>query len=116
MTRGHVRIRDVFPKTLGAVLEKLHEAGARVKIGENWVDLDMQGRRAKAVDIVTAPYPEMPTDMQAQFMALNVVAEGQAVITETVLKIALCTSMNYNEWEQILNCKAVKPLFAAKRN
>ena len=86
MTRGHVRIKDVFPKTLGAVLEKLREAGARVKIGENWVDLDMQGRRTKAVDIVTAPYPEMPTDMQAQFMALNVVAEGQAVITETVFE------------------------------
>ncbi|MBW5802724.1 UDP-N-acetylglucosamine 1-carboxyvinyltransferase [Coxiella endosymbiont of Ornithodoros amblus] len=86
MTRGHVRIKDVLPKTLGAVLEKLHEAGAHVKIGGNWVDLDMQGRRAKAVDIVTAPYPEMPTDMQAQFMALNVVAEGQAVITETVFE------------------------------
>ena len=86
MTRGHVRVNGVLPKTLGAILEKLHEAGARVKVGENWVDLDMRGRRAKAVDIVTAPYPEMPTDMQAQFMALNVVAKGQSVITETVFE------------------------------
>ncbi|MFW0097559.1 MAG: UDP-N-acetylglucosamine 1-carboxyvinyltransferase [Coxiella endosymbiont of Haemaphysalis qinghaiensis] len=86
MTRGHVRIKDVLPKTLGVILEKLHEAGARIKIGENWVDLNMEGRRPKAVDITTAPYPEMPTDMQAQFVALNVVAEGNAVITETVFE------------------------------
>ncbi|MFW0094599.1 MAG: UDP-N-acetylglucosamine 1-carboxyvinyltransferase [Coxiella endosymbiont of Haemaphysalis qinghaiensis] len=86
MTRGHVRIKDVLPKTLGVILEKLHEAGARIKIGDNWVDLNMEGRRPKAVDITTAPYPEMPTDMQAQFVALNVVAEGNAVITETVFE------------------------------
>ena len=86
MTRGHVRIKDVLPKTLGVILEKLHEAGARIKIGDDWVDLNMEGRRPKAVNITTAPYPEMPTDMQAQFVALNVVAEGDAVITETVFE------------------------------
>lgn len=86
MTRGHLRIKDVLPKTLGVILEKLHEAGARIKIRDDWIDLDMQGRRPKAVDINTAPYPEMPTDMQAQFMALNVVAQGNAVITETVFE------------------------------
>lgn len=86
MTRGHIRVKEVLSKTLGSVLEKLHETGARIKIGENWIDLDMEGRRPKAVNIVTAPYPEMPTDMQAQFMALNVVAEGQATITETVFE------------------------------
>ncbi|WP_304985806.1 UDP-N-acetylglucosamine 1-carboxyvinyltransferase [Coxiella-like endosymbiont] len=86
MTRGHVRIKDVLPKTLRVILEKLHEAGARIKIGDDWIDLNMEGRRPKAVDINTAPYPEMPTDMQAQFMALNVVAQGNAVITETVFE------------------------------
>lgn len=86
MTRGHIRIKEVLPKTLGIILEKLHEAGAQIKIGDNWIDLDMKGRRPKAVDINTAPYPEMPTDMQAQFMALNVVAQGNAVITETVFE------------------------------
>lgn len=86
MTRGHVRIKDVLPKTLGVILEKLHEVGARIKIGDDWIDLDMEGRRPKAVDVNTAPYPEMPTDMQAQFMALNVIAQGNAVITETVFE------------------------------
>lgn len=86
MTRGHIRIKEVLPKTLEIILEKLHEAGAQIKIGDNWIDLDMKGRRPKAVDINTAPYPEMPTDMQAQFMALNVVAQGNAVITETVFE------------------------------
>ena len=86
MTRGHVQVREVLSKTLDSVLAKLHETGARIKIGDNWIDLDMEGRRPKAVNIVTAPYPEMPTDMQAQFMALNVVAKGQATITETVFE------------------------------
>ena len=86
MTRGHVRIKDVLPKTLGSILEKLREADAHIEIGKDWVDLDMRGKRPKSVDITTAPYPEMPTDMQAQFMALNVVAKGQAIITETVFE------------------------------
>ena len=86
MTRGHIRVKDVLPKTLGVILERLHKAGAKIKIGEDWVDLDMEKQRPKAVDITTAPYPEMPTDMQAQFMSLNVVAEGDAVITETVFE------------------------------
>ncbi len=86
MTRGCVRIKDVVPKTLGAVLGKLREAGAKIKIGEDWIDLDMEGRRPKAVDVATAPYPEFPTDMQAQLMAMNVVADGESVITETVFE------------------------------
>ncbi|MFV9989275.1 MAG: UDP-N-acetylglucosamine 1-carboxyvinyltransferase [Coxiella endosymbiont of Dermacentor nuttalli] len=86
MTRGHIRIKDVLPKTLGIILEKLHEAGARINVGDDWVDLDMEEQRPKAVDITTAPYPGMPTDMQAQFMSLNVVAKGNAVITETVFE------------------------------
>jgi UDP-N-acetylglucosamine 1-carboxyvinyltransferase len=86
MTRGAIKIKDVAPKTLGVVLEKLREAGAHIKIGEDWVELDMHGKRPKAVDVMTAPYPEFPTDMQAQFMAMNTVAEGDSVVTETVFE------------------------------
>ncbi len=86
MTRGHIQIKEVCPNTLGAVLDKLREAGASIKIGDNWVDLDMKGRRPLAVNVTTAPYPEFPTDMQAQFMAMNIVAEGESVITETVFE------------------------------
>lgn len=86
MTRGCVTVREVEPKTLGSVLEKLSEAGARISIDGTNITLDMQGKRPKAVDITTAPYPEFPTDMQAQFMALNSVAEGKSKIIETVFE------------------------------
>lgn len=86
MTRGHIKIKEVCPNTLGAVLDKLREAGAHIKIGNNWVELNMQGQRPLAVNVTTAPYPEFPTDMQAQFMAMNIVAEGESVITETVFE------------------------------
>jgi len=86
MTQGCVKVMNVSPKTLGALLEKLKEAGAYIEIGDDWVMLDMQGKRPRAVDITTAPYPEFPTDMQAQFMALNCVAEGKSVITEMVFE------------------------------
>jgi UDP-N-acetylglucosamine 1-carboxyvinyltransferase len=86
MTGGRVTVRDVQPKTLGSLLEKLREAGAHISIGSDWVELDMKGQRPKAVDVSTAPYPEFPTDMQAQFMALNTVSEGRGVITETVFE------------------------------
>lgn len=86
LTRGHVKVKDVYPKTLSALLDKLREAGAKITIGDNWVELNMEDRRPKAVDIITAPYPEFPTDMQAQFMAMNIVAEGDSAITETVFE------------------------------
>ncbi len=86
MTGGRVTVRDIHPKTLGSLLEKLREAGAHIHIGRDWVELDMKGKRPKAVDVATAPYPEFPTDMQAQFMALNSVAEGRGIITETVFE------------------------------
>ena len=86
MTRGHVMVKEVLPSTLGAVLEKLREAGASIKIGDNWVDLDMKGKRPRAVNVTTAPYPEFPTDMQAQLMALNIIADGESTITETVFE------------------------------
>jgi len=67
-------------------LAKLEDAGAEITTGEDWISLDMNGRRPKAVNITTAPYPAFPTDMQAQFTALNCVAEGVGVITETVFE------------------------------
>ncbi len=85
ITRGRVRLRDVDPSHLTAVLDKLREAGATLDITDNTIELTMEGR-PKAVDIVTAPYPAFPTDMQAQFAALNAVAEGRGVITETVFE------------------------------
>lgn len=116
MTRGHVRIKDVFPKTLGAILEKLRETGARIKIGEDWVDLDMQGRRPKAVDVMTAPYPEMPTDMQAQFMALNVVADGDAVITETVFENRFMHALELRRMGAEIKLQGNKALIHGKEN
>jgi UDP-N-acetylglucosamine 1-carboxyvinyltransferase len=71
---------------MDAVLAKLEEAGAHLSCGPDWIELDMGGRRPKAVNIVTAPYPAFPTDMQAQFTALNCIAEGVGVITETVFE------------------------------
>lgn len=86
VTGGRIRLRDVSPDTLGAVLDKLQQAGAEVTQGEDWIELDMGGRRAKAVDIETSPYPGFPTDMQAQFMTLNALAEGTATITENIFE------------------------------
>src|SRR5205085_897063 len=86
ITRGHVRIKNTRPEHLDAVLAKLEEAGARVGVGENWVEVDMRGRALKAVDVRTAPYPAFPTDMQAQFAALNTVASGVGTITETIFE------------------------------
>jgi UDP-N-acetylglucosamine 1-carboxyvinyltransferase len=86
ITGGRVKITRTNPEHLDAVLQKLKEAGATVAVGEDWVELDMQGRRPQAVDIKTAPYPAFPTDMQAQFCALNAVAEGTGTITETIFE------------------------------
>jgi UDP-N-acetylglucosamine 1-carboxyvinyltransferase len=86
MTGGKVRARGARASTMDAVLAKLEEAGAQIDIGADWIELDMRGRRPKAVNIITAPYPAFPTDMQAQFTALNCVAEGVGVITETVFE------------------------------
>ncbi|OOG61009.1 UDP-N-acetylglucosamine 1-carboxyvinyltransferase [Rhodanobacter sp. B05] len=86
MTGGKVRARHARASTLEAVLSKLDEAGAHISCGNDWIELDMGGRRPKAVNISTAPYPAFPTDMQAQFTALNCVAEGTGVVTETVFE------------------------------
>jgi len=86
ITGGKVTAKRARPKTLDAVLGKLEEAGAHINVGEDWIELDMQGRRPRAVNVTTAPYPAFPTDMQAQFTALNCVAEGVGIITETVFE------------------------------
>jgi UDP-N-acetylglucosamine 1-carboxyvinyltransferase len=86
ITGGHVRIKSTRPAHLDAVLAKLTEAGAKVGVGDNWIEVDMRGRKLKSVDVRTAPYPAFPTDMQAQFAALNTVAAGVGTITETVFE------------------------------
>lgn len=86
LTGGKVRLRRVEPLHLEAVLQKLRDAGAHIETGDDWVELDMQGRALHAVDVSTDPYPGFPTDMQAQFMALNCVAEGTGAVTETIFE------------------------------
>jgi UDP-N-acetylglucosamine 1-carboxyvinyltransferase len=86
MTRGKVRVRDTDPTLLDVVLQKLRQAGAEITCGDDWIELDMHGKNPKAVDIHTAPYPAFPTDMQAQFTAMNTIAEGVGIVTETVFE------------------------------
>jgi len=86
ITGGKVKLKKTRPNLLDAVLDKLREAGAKITTGEDWIELDMEGRQLRAVDVVTAPYPAFPTDMQAQFSTLNAVAEGIGVITESVFE------------------------------
>ncbi len=85
-TRGKVRLRDTDGRLLEAVIVKLREAGAEITEGDDWIELDMAGRRPRAVHIKTAPYPGFPTDMQAQFTALNAVADGTGTVTETIFE------------------------------
>ncbi len=86
MTGGHVKLKNTRPELLDSVLSKLSEAGAGIQHGEDWIDLDMEDRELQAVDICTSPYPGFPTDMQAQFTALNCVARGEGKITESVFE------------------------------
>ena len=86
ITGGRVLAKRARPRTLDAVLHKLEEAGAHLTTGVDWIEVDMRGRRPRAVDVTTAPYPAFPTDMQAQFTALNTVAEGVGTITENVFE------------------------------
>jgi UDP-N-acetylglucosamine 1-carboxyvinyltransferase len=86
ITRGRVRAKGARSDTLDAVLTKLEQAGAHITTGADCIELDMRGNRPRAVSLTTAPYPAFPTDMQAQFAALNTVAEGVGVITETVFE------------------------------
>ena len=85
-TRGNVKVEGISPEVLGIVMDKLVLTGADIAVGENWVSLDMKGRRPEAVDVETAPFPGFPTDMQAQFTALNAIAVGQSSVVETVFE------------------------------
>jgi len=85
-TRGRVKLKDTDPTILEAVLAKLEEAGAHLSTGSNWIELDMKGNRPRAVNIRTAPYPAFPTDMQAQFISMNAVAEGTGTVVETIFE------------------------------
>jgi len=95
-TRGRIKLRDTRSDNLDVVLQKLEEAGAVITIGEDWIELDMQGRRPKAVSIKTAPYPGFPTDMQAQFTAMNAVADGTSTVIETVFENRLIQTHEMN--------------------
>jgi UDP-N-acetylglucosamine 1-carboxyvinyltransferase len=86
ITAGKVKVTGISADILTAPLSKLTEAGACLSVGEDWIELDMQGKRLKAVDISTAPYPGFPTDMQAQFMAMNVVAKGTSTVIENIFE------------------------------
>jgi len=86
ITGGYIKVKDTRPDILDAILAKLQEVGAHIEVGDDWIELDMKGKRPKAVSLHTAPYPAFPTDMQAQFIALNAVAEGTGMITETVFE------------------------------
>ena len=86
ITRGKIRIRDTDAHLLDAVLQKLQAAGAQIETGEGWIALDMKGRRPRAVDIHTQPHPGFPTDMQAQFMALDCIADGTGTLVETIFE------------------------------
>ena len=85
-TGGSLRVEGICSEVLGVVLDKLGQTGADLDEGDNWISLDMRGGRPKAVDIVTEPFPGFPTDMQAQFTALNTVAQGTSRVTETVFE------------------------------
>lgn len=85
-TGGRVKLRGARADILEAVLLKLEEAGAKITVGENWIELDMEGRRPKAVSLRTAPYPAFPTDMQAQFTAMNAVSIGSGTVVETIFE------------------------------
>jgi UDP-N-acetylglucosamine 1-carboxyvinyltransferase len=86
MTRGRIRIREADAGLLEAVLDKLREAGARISTGPDWIEIDMKGQRPRAVDIHTQPHPGFPTDMQAQFMAMDCIADGTGTIVETIFE------------------------------
>src|SRR5699024_1886566 len=86
ITGGRVKVTNTVPELLDSTLQKLREAGAVITVGEDWIALDMEGRRPKAVSLRTAPHPGMPTDMQAQFSAMNTLAEGTGTIVETIFE------------------------------
>ncbi|MBT5104331.1 MAG: UDP-N-acetylglucosamine 1-carboxyvinyltransferase [Porticoccaceae bacterium] len=95
-TGGKIKVTKTDPSLLEAVLLKLEETGGIITFGDDWIELDMQGRRAKGVNLKTAPYPAFPTDMQAQLTAVNAVAEGLSIVTETIFENRLMQVQELN--------------------
>jgi len=95
-TGGRVKLRNTRGDILEAVISKLEEAGAKFTFGHDWIEMDMQGKRPKSVNVKTSPYPGFPTDMQAQITALNTVAEGTGTITETIFENRLIQAHEMN--------------------
>jgi UDP-N-acetylglucosamine 1-carboxyvinyltransferase len=95
-TSGRVKLRNTRHDLLESVIAKLEEAGARFTFGNNWIEMDMEGKRPKAVNVKTAPYPGFPTDMQAQITAMNAVAEGTGTVTETIFENRLIQAHEMN--------------------
>jgi UDP-N-acetylglucosamine 1-carboxyvinyltransferase len=95
-TRGHVKLKNTQANSLESVIAKLQEAGADITCGDNFIELNMHGKRPKAVSIKTAPYPAFPTDMQAQITAMNAVAEGVGTVTETIFENRLIQAHEMN--------------------
>ncbi len=98
------------------MLLKLEEAGASVTSGDDWIELDMHGRRPRAVNLRTAPYPGFPTDMQAQFTALNAIAEGTGTVVETVFENRMIQAHEMNRWVPRSMSKATPRLSAASNS
>jgi len=105
-TGGSIKLKDTCPHTLEAVLLKLEEAGAKISSGDDWIELDMDGRRPRAVNIKTAPYPGFPTDMQAQFTALNAIAEGTGTVIETVFENRMIQAHEMNRMGAKINVES----------
>ncbi|HQQ64124.1 MAG TPA: UDP-N-acetylglucosamine 1-carboxyvinyltransferase [Pseudomonadales bacterium] len=95
-TRGHIKLKHTQADSLDAVIAKLREAGADITIGDDFIELDMHGKRPKAISVRTAPYPAFPTDMQAQVTAMNAVAEGTGTVTETIFENRLIQAHEMN--------------------
>tara|TARA_B100001057_G_scaffold111671_1_gene109785 strand:- start:3899 stop:5158 length:1260 start_codon:yes stop_codon:yes gene_type:complete len=86
MTGGHVKIKSAKPQYLTSVISKLELSGAKIETGEDWVEISMNKQKPKATSLTTGPYPSFPTDMQAQFVSLNAIAQGNSTVTETVFE------------------------------
>lgn len=86
ITSGHIKLKNTQPQLVESIIQKLEQSGASIECGADWIEIDMRGRRPKSINVRTAPYPAFPTDMQAQFTALNCIAEGAGMITETVFE------------------------------
>jgi UDP-N-acetylglucosamine 1-carboxyvinyltransferase len=86
MTGGRVKIKSAKPEYLSSVISKLELTGAEITLGDDWVEIYMDKSKPKAVSLTTGPYPSFPTDMQAQFVSLNSIAQGNSTVTETVFE------------------------------